>query len=277
MGREARERGRWPGPGCFAGRRQIAEALDVHGDGRAHMPEVSPRPSPGAAAAHAVSMDELVDGAPTAERTAYRARPLGVCRSARTRTCRSRSSRGGKPMFRAPFREAVCRVRTGQGSGRLPPSWPRRRVTCRRSTSMRQRTASAACRFDRPSRNRGTPTVAGWAGERPGRPSRGYRSVKSSSHHSPSAGLAPPSPSYRPDCSPARPARSGRGPAHRSGDGARNGYLDHGIGLRNSPSTPGDHAAAPGSSKIPDRVELRTPNGMSHLACCVVAGALSGA
>ncbi|CAL9340990.1 hypothetical protein SUDANB176_00270 [Streptomyces sp. enrichment culture] len=51
--------------------------------------------------------------------------------------------------------------------------------------SMRQRTASAACRSDGPGR-RSTQTVAGWAGERPGRPSHGYQPAKSSSSHSPS-------------------------------------------------------------------------------------------
>ncbi len=52
--------------------------------------------------------------------------------------------------------------------------------------SMRQRTASAAWRSDRPSRNCSTQTVASCAGESPGRPSRGYQPAKSSSHHSPS-------------------------------------------------------------------------------------------
>jgi len=51
----------------------------------------------------------------TPERTAYRACQLGDCCAARTRTCRSRSSRGGKPTFRAPSREVVHWSRTEQG------------------------------------------------------------------------------------------------------------------------------------------------------------------
>lgn len=51
---------------------------------------------------------------------------------------------------------------------------------------MRRRMASAASRSDRPSRNCSTLTVANWAGERPGRPSRRYQSAKSSSRHKPS-------------------------------------------------------------------------------------------
>jgi len=51
--------------------------------------------------------------------------------------------------------------------------------------SMRQRTASAACRSDSPSTNCSTQTVANWAGDRPGRPSRGYQPAKSSSHPPP--------------------------------------------------------------------------------------------
>jgi hypothetical protein len=37
---EVLEGGRWPGQGCFAGRRQNAEALDVHGDGSEHVLQV---------------------------------------------------------------------------------------------------------------------------------------------------------------------------------------------------------------------------------------------
>lgn len=39
--------------------------------------------------------------------------------------------------------------------------------------SLRQRTAAASCQSDRPSTNCSTQAVAGWAGERPGRLSRG--------------------------------------------------------------------------------------------------------
>lgn len=52
---------------------------------------------------------------------------------------------------------------------------------------MRQRTASAACRSERFSRNCSTLTVASWAGDSPGRPSRGYQVAKSSSRHKPSS------------------------------------------------------------------------------------------
>ena len=44
----------------------------------------------------------------------------------------------------------------------------------------KSRTASAAYRSDGPSRNCSTQTVASWAGESPGRPSRGYQLAKSS-------------------------------------------------------------------------------------------------
>lgn len=53
--------------------------------------------------------------------------------------------------------------------------------------SMRRRTASAAWRSDRFITYCSTQTVAGCAGESPGRPSRGYQAVKSSSlFHRPS-------------------------------------------------------------------------------------------
>src|SRR6266566_4611682 len=53
--------------------------------------------------------------------------------------------------------------------------------------SIRHRTASAASRSDRSSRNCSTLTVASCAGEIPGRPSRGYHPAKSSSAHRPSS------------------------------------------------------------------------------------------
>lgn len=123
--------------------------------------------------------------------------------------------------------------------------------------SMRQRTASAACRSDRSSRNCRTQTVASWVGERSGRPSRGYQSAKSSSHRSPSSrslthiAVVPPGLLARAvctvkdgTCSPERGRRD-------------NGCLDNCIGLRNSLSMPADQASAPGNSKIPGRVRPR--------------------
>lgn len=132
--------------------------------------------------------------------------------------------------------------------------------------SMRQRTASAACRSDNPSKNCSTQTVASWAGERPGRPSRGYQSAKSSSFHSPSrrsrthiavvpAGLLARATRAVRDgtCSPER----GR---------SDNGHLGSCIGLRNSPSMPDEQAAAPGNTKITDRVKLRDRSPPKHPA-----------
>ncbi len=60
--------------------------------------------------------------------------------------------------------------------------------------------------------------------------------------------------SYHPGCSPARAAQSETERAHRNG--GDNGHLDSCIGHRDHPSMPADHAAAPGNSKIPDRVKL---------------------
>lgn len=114
--------------------------------------------------------------------------------------------------------------------------------------SMRQRTASVACRSDNPSRSCSTQTVVNWAGERPGHPSRGYQSAKSSSHHSPSSrslthivagppGLLAHAICTLRDgtCSPERERRDNR----------------------NDPSLPPDHVVAPGNSKILDRAKLR--------------------
>ncbi len=125
--------------------------------------------------------------------------------------------------------------------------------------SMRQRTASAACRSERPSRNCSTQTVASCAGERPGRPSRGYQSAKSSSHHSPSSrsrthiAAVPPGLLARATCA----VRDGTCSPER---GRRdNRHLDNCIGRRNYPSMPADHAAAPANSKIPGQVKLELP------------------
>lgn len=47
-----------------------------------------------------------------------------------------------------------------------------------------------------------------------------------------------------------------------TGTGAQeNGHLDSFVGRRYYPSMPVDHAAAPGDSKIPDRVKLATAQG----------------
>lgn len=101
--------------------------------------------------------------------------------------------------------------------------------------SMRQRTASAACRSDRLSRNCNTQTVASWAGERPGRPSRGYQPAKSSSHHSPSSrsrthiAVVPSGLLARAICA----VRVGTCPPERGR--SDNGHLDGLTGTRNSP------------------------------------------
>lgn len=134
--------------------------------------------------------------------------------------------------------------------------------------SMRQRTASAARRSDRPSRNCSTQTVASWAGEMPGRPSRGHQPAKSSSHHSPSRrslahiAVVPSGLLARAICA----VRDGTCSPERGR--SDNGHLDNCIGLRNSPSMPADHAGAPESSKIPDRVKLIRQRGrLRHERC----------
>ena len=132
--------------------------------------------------------------------------------------------------------------------------------------SIRQRTASAACRSDRPSTNCSTQTVANWAGNRPGRPSRGYQSAKSSSCRSPSnrsrthVAVVPSGLLARAICAVRKgtcsPERERRDHAHP------NSY----IGLRNNTEhAPVDHAAAPGNTEIPDRVKLRRRTGPGPL------------
>lgn len=117
-------------------------------------------------------------------------------------------------------------------------------------------TVSAACRSEKLSRNCSTFAVASRAGERPGRSSRGYRSAKYSSFHSPSRrsrthiAVVPSRLLARVNCA----VRDGTSSPER---GRRdNGHLYNGIGFRNSPSMPADQAAAPEGSKIPDRVKL---------------------
>ncbi|MFD4144338.1 hypothetical protein [Streptomyces sp. NPDC058572] len=90
---------------------------------------------------------------------------------------------------------------------------------CVREVDAASRSASAACRSDRPSRNCSMQAVAGWAGKMPGRPSRGYRSAKSltpqpSGFRAPAATLegrthtrlARPAPADSPATTRARPA-----------------------------------------------------------------------
>ncbi|MFF2385713.1 hypothetical protein [Streptomyces sp. NPDC058108] len=92
-----------------------------------------------------------------------------------------------------------------------------------------------------------------------GRPSLGYQSAKSSSHHSPSSrsrthiAVVPRGLFSRATCA----VRGGtRSPERGRRD---NGHLDSCIGRRNHPSMPVNHAAAPGNYKIPDRAKVRRP------------------
>lgn len=107
--------------------------------------------------------------------------------------------------------------------------------------------------------------MASWAGERPGRPSREYQSAKSSSRHSSSRrslthiAAVPLGLLARSICA----VRGGTCSPER-GQSA-NGHLDNCIGSRNTPSMLTDHADAPGSSKIPDRVKSGgRPSGSSR-------------
>ena len=68
-----------------------------------------------AAVAHAVAVGELVDGALDAGADRVALVPVGVCWSARSRSCRSWSSRGGKPTVRLPSPEVVQAALAGQG------------------------------------------------------------------------------------------------------------------------------------------------------------------
>jgi hypothetical protein len=101
---------------------------------------------------------------------------------------------------------------------------------------------------------RPTQTVASWAGERPGRPSRGYQPAKSSSHHSPSSrplthiAVVPTGLLARATCA----VRDGTCSPERGR--SDNGHLDNDIGLRNNPTMPRGHAGTPGNSKITDGV-----------------------
>src|SRR4051794_21031624 len=68
-------------------------------------------------------------------------------------------------------------------------------------------------------------------------------------------GLSPTSPSYRSDCSPARPERSGKGPAHRNGGAGTTTTSATASAFDRAPRMSTDHAAAPGGCKVPDRVK----------------------
>jgi hypothetical protein len=120
-----------------------------------------------------------------------------------------------------------------------------------------QRTASAACWSDRPSTNCSTQTMASWAGERPGRPSRGYQPAKSSSCHSPSnrsrthIAVVPSGLLARAICA----VRDGT--AHRNGNGGTTHTPTAASACGTASSMPVDHAAAPRDSKIPNRIKLR--------------------
>lgn len=103
----------------------------------------------------------------------------------------------------------------------------------------------------RASRNCSTQRVASWAGESPGRPSRGYQLAKSSSHHSLSSrsrthiAVVPPGLLARAICAVKRdlPTRT-RVKRQRTPR-----QLNR---TTRQPEMPTDHARAPGSTKITD-------------------------
>ncbi len=103
---------------------------------------------------------------------------------------------------------------------------------------------------DRSSRNCRTQMVASWAGESPGRPSRGYQPAKSSSHHSP---VQPVSHPHR--VRTARVARPcdlrGQRRDLLTGTGTERQRTPRQLhrSSKQPPSMPADHAGPPGSQR----------------------------
>jgi hypothetical protein len=109
------EDGRLAGCGCFLGRCQSAEALDIDGDGRQDVLDVGLSLSSVAAVAHAVAVGELVDGSlhPGAHRVA--GLPLGCLLLGTDAELQVAEFSWGKPTVRALSAVVVHWVRARQG------------------------------------------------------------------------------------------------------------------------------------------------------------------
>ena len=96
--------------------RQLAEALDVDGDGGEDVLEVGFGLSPVAAVAHAVAVGELVDGALDAGPDGIALVPGGVLLVGAVADLQLvELARGGKPTVRLPSPEVVQAALAGQG------------------------------------------------------------------------------------------------------------------------------------------------------------------
>ena len=100
------------GAGLRSRRRQLAEALDVDGDGGEDVLEVGLGLPAVAAAAHAVAVGELADGGLDSGPHGVGLVPGGVLLAGAVAAC---SSRGGKATVRLPSPEVVQAALAGQG------------------------------------------------------------------------------------------------------------------------------------------------------------------
>jgi len=109
------EGGRSAGRGCFLGRWETAETLDIDGDCGQDVLDVGFALSSVAAAAHAVAVGELVDRSLHSGADRVAGLPVGSLLLGMDTELQSRSSRGGKPTVRWLSREVVHWARAGQG------------------------------------------------------------------------------------------------------------------------------------------------------------------
>ncbi len=178
-----------------------------------------------------------------------RCRPRALTSPASFRRARARSSRtSARPSSASRARKSQSTLWWKPGSASSRPSAYLK--------SMRQRTASAACRSERLCRNCRMLTVASWAGDSPGRPSRGYHEVKSSSRHSPSSrsrthiAVVPRGLLARATCAVrAGTCRPERGDRDTGSPRARR------TAFTSKPIIPVNHHDPPANPKIPDRVD----------------------